>query len=210
MRFVWPAQRYDRLTREATIVAAVLTTCAGFAIVLPAVRIYRAAETTGTPSTDERVETVTFLQPRAAPTSPSRSRSFVRPTSVPAAPLPPSSRTDTGSLITNHVESSARVEQQATAMPSEPTAAPRALGPYSASAAFTLGAGSTRALPRPRPGGGSRQRRPSETVAAARKRSVPPPHATTIARCRSLSGVYRCECPSAVRCDRVSSGPGTA
>ncbi|HEY2851482.1 MAG TPA: hypothetical protein VGJ18_01460, partial [Gemmatimonadaceae bacterium] len=139
MRFVWPAQRYDRLTREATIVAAVLTTCAGFAIVLSAVRIYRAAESTGAPSTDERVETVTFLQPRPAPTSPARSGSFVRPTSVPTTPLPPSSRTDTGSLMTNHVESSARVERPATSVPSEPRAAPRALGPYSASAAFTLG-----------------------------------------------------------------------
>ncbi|HEY2852344.1 MAG TPA: hypothetical protein VGJ18_05825, partial [Gemmatimonadaceae bacterium] len=48
-----------------------------------------------------------------------------------------------------HVESSARVERPATSVPSEPRAAPRALGPYSASAAFTLGRIDSGAAPPP-------------------------------------------------------------
>jgi hypothetical protein len=62
LRFVWPAQRYERLTTAATIVAAALTSCAGLAIELPAAGIYRAAgEYTTAPATDERVETVRFV-----------------------------------------------------------------------------------------------------------------------------------------------------
>jgi hypothetical protein len=53
VRFVWPAQRYDRLTRDTTLVAAALTMCAGLAIVFPAVRIFRA----GSESPNEDVQT---------------------------------------------------------------------------------------------------------------------------------------------------------
>lgn len=149
VRFIWPAQRYDRLTREATIVAGLLTVCAAFAIVRPAIRIYRSAEGRGAPSTDERVETITFVQRRPAPATVSRTSSFVRSILAPApAPLPPSAA-DTGSLITNRVESSARVETPAAAAASESKAAPRALGPYSASAGITLGRIDSGAAPPP-------------------------------------------------------------
>lgn len=42
VRFVWPAQRYDRITSGTTLVAAALTISAGWAISLPADSIYRA------------------------------------------------------------------------------------------------------------------------------------------------------------------------
>jgi hypothetical protein len=138
VRFVWPAQRYDCLTREATIVATALT-CAGFAIALPAIRIYRAAANTVSPLTDQRVETITFVRPRAASAAPARASSFVRSAAPPAVPLPPQSRTDTSSLITTRVESSTRAEEPTKPTAGESKTAPRALGPYSASAAVTIG-----------------------------------------------------------------------
>jgi len=149
VRFIWPAQRYDRLTRRATIVAAALTTGAGFAIVAPAVRIYRAAENSSVSSTDEHVETVTFVHPRAAVAALDRSSRLVRSVAVPVR-VPASPHGDTGSLTTNRVESSIRVEEPVQPMLTAPnTAVPRALGPYSASAAVTLGRIDSGAAPPP-------------------------------------------------------------
>ena len=139
MRFVWPAQRYDRLTKEATLVAAALTACAGFVIVLPADRIYRSANSASGPSADERVETITFVTPQVAPAATVRSSSSVRPTVAPTATTPKSSRADTSSFITSHVESSTNFERAPTSLSSESKTSPRALGPYSASAAIRLG-----------------------------------------------------------------------
>jgi hypothetical protein len=113
--------------------------CAGFAIVLPGVRVYQASESTGAPSTEERIQRITLEQPRAVAISPARSSSDVRFTAPLAVPLAPQSRIDTSSLITTRVESSAHVELPAKPMSSESRAAPRALGPYSASAAVTIG-----------------------------------------------------------------------
>lgn len=137
--FVWPAQRYDRLTRNATLLAAALTACAGLAIVLPAVGIYRAAGSASGPATDERGETVTFVQPIALRLLPGHRTSFGRSTATPASPARSPLRTDTSALTTNHVEASARVEPTTNPLSSDSKAVPRALGPYSASTAATLG-----------------------------------------------------------------------
>lgn len=136
MRFVWPAQRYDRLTRGATLVAAVLTACAGLAIALPTVWIYRAGNMSGS-ATDERVETITFVQPSELRKAPGRGTSFARSTGhAPAASV---ARMDTSSLNTNRVESEARVEPTIKPLSNDSRTALRALGPYSASAGITLG-----------------------------------------------------------------------
>jgi hypothetical protein len=149
VRFVWPEQRYDRLTRAATLVGSLVTTCAGLAIVLPAVRIYRAAEYTSSPATGERVETVTFLQPSVAhrPTEgrPSVARSGTTHISA-ASSL---SRIDTSSLITNRVQAAARVAPTTKLPPNDSKTVTRALGPYSASAGVTLGRIDSGAAPPP-------------------------------------------------------------
>lgn len=149
MRFVWPAQRYDRITREATLVAAALTMCAGLAVVFPAVRIYRAAENTIGPATDERVETVTFVQPSAVRRSGERRTSVARSTATPASHAASPSRIDTSSFITNRVEAAARVEPATKPPSSDPKTAPRALGPHSAWVAATLGRIDSGAAPPP-------------------------------------------------------------
>lgn len=137
MRFVWPAQRYDRLTRSGTIVATTLTACAAFAIAHSAGRVYRAAESTDALTTDHRVETITFVLPRAARVlaSPARAGSFV-PSAVRSTQSSPS---DTSSLITARVESSAHVERPAQPITAEARTVVHALGPYAATVARTLG-----------------------------------------------------------------------
>ena len=137
MRFVWPAQRYDRLTRGATLVAAALTACVGLTIAVPAVWIYRAEHMSGS-ATDERVETVTFVQPSALrKVLPGRGPSFARSTGT--APPASAARIDTSSLNTNRVESEARVEPAIKPLSNDSRTAPRVIGPYSASAGITLG-----------------------------------------------------------------------
>ena len=146
MRFVWPAQRYDRLTRHAALVAAALTTCAGLATILPAVRIYRAAESPNGPAADERVETVTFVQPSAARPSAEFQTSARSSTATPASSP---SRIDTSSLITNRIEASARVEPATKPLSGDSKTGPHALGPYSAPVAATLGRIDSGAAPSP-------------------------------------------------------------
>jgi len=123
--------------------------CVGLAIVFPAVRIYRAAENPIAPATDERVETVTFVQPNAVRRSAERRTSVARFAATPASRAPSPSRIDTSSLITNRVEASARVEPATKALSSDAKTAARALGPYSASVAATLGRIDSGAAPPP-------------------------------------------------------------
>lgn len=139
MRFVWPAPRHDRLTKEATLLAAALTTCAGFAIVIPAVRIYRASENVGTPATDERTEMVTFVRSGAAVVSVQRRTRSAPSTATTAPPATSPLHADTSSLITKRLEARARLEPATKPPSSDFTIAPRALGPYSAAAAAALG-----------------------------------------------------------------------
>jgi hypothetical protein len=66
VRFVWPRDRYDSLTREALVVAATLTTCAGVAISLPIVRAYRTSPHTS-PAPLESVEVISLIDPVRQP-----------------------------------------------------------------------------------------------------------------------------------------------
>jgi hypothetical protein len=139
MQFQWPAQRYDRLTTAAAIVATALTTCAGFVIVLASVRVYRAAESHGPSLTEERIERITFEHPDTRPVAPTLASKLVR-LAAPHATSSPATPIDTSSLITNRVESSAHAAPAAKPLSTEPgAAASRALGPYSASVAITIG-----------------------------------------------------------------------
>lgn len=138
MFFVWPAQRYERLTSAAMLVAAALTTCAGLAIFIPTVRIFRAAENTSGRTADERVDTVTFVQPSAVRLSAGRRTSVARSTATPASPAPSPSLIDTSSFVMNRVEPGAPVEPSTKPLASDSKTGPRALGPHSASVAATL------------------------------------------------------------------------
>lgn len=63
MRFVWPAQRYDRLTRKAAALSVAITTVVAAALSLPIVTIYRAANGESSSRVDVSREVVTFVQP---------------------------------------------------------------------------------------------------------------------------------------------------
>ena len=63
MRFVWPAQRYDRLTRKATALSVAITTVVAGALSLPIVTIYRAANGDASFPADESREVVTYVRP---------------------------------------------------------------------------------------------------------------------------------------------------
>jgi hypothetical protein len=61
VRFLWPAQRYDGLTRQSLVLAVALTTLGVVAISLPLVRHFHVAA--GAASTDETVDTVALRSP---------------------------------------------------------------------------------------------------------------------------------------------------
>lgn len=63
MRFVWPAQRYDRLTTKATVLSVAITTVVAAALSLPIVTIYRAANGEASFRVDESHEVVTYVRP---------------------------------------------------------------------------------------------------------------------------------------------------
>ena len=64
MRFVWPAQRYDGLTREAWGLAATLTVAASVAIALPLAR-HHPSDDRPTLLTTQPRESIEFVQPTA-------------------------------------------------------------------------------------------------------------------------------------------------
>ena len=63
VRFVWPEERYDRLTRKAAALSAVITTLVAAALSLPIVTVYRAAKGDAPLRADGAPEVVTFVQP---------------------------------------------------------------------------------------------------------------------------------------------------
>ena len=63
MRFLWPAQRYDRLTRESIVLAVAMTAISTVAICIPVVTIYRATEPDNSPVSEQAGEIVTFVRP---------------------------------------------------------------------------------------------------------------------------------------------------
>lgn len=63
VRFRWPGQRYDRLTRESIAIALGLTAAASMAISIPVVTIFRASESANPLLTQRPDEIVAFVQP---------------------------------------------------------------------------------------------------------------------------------------------------
>lgn len=146
MRFVWPAQRYDRLTREAVVVAAAVTAGTSVAIVLPIVTIYRAAERGAAPHGVERPESISFIK-RIAPSAVARSTSRLaqpQPASPRARVVEQVIKSDTGSRPASPPAAVSADERPAKNI-NEATTSARALGPFGAPAAVTNSTGMTEA-----------------------------------------------------------------
>lgn len=133
MRFIWPAQRYDRLTREAVGVAAVVTAAAGLAIGLPIVTIYRASQPVGLASEDEHGEVITFVRPVIRPRAMlASSTSSSKSASAEPTPIESSQSSDTGSIAApkvNPTTTGAEVATTAPARPRESTPTQKVIGP---------------------------------------------------------------------------------
>ena len=130
MRFVWPAQRYDRLTRKAAALSVAITTIVAAALSLPIVTIYRAANGEASSRVDESREAVTFVRPerRATPASSERvpSRVSTRPR---AARSERSLNSARGSATPARSEPGESAGASGTAGAAAPTKELRAVGP---------------------------------------------------------------------------------
>ena len=130
MRFVWPAQRYDRLTRKAAALSVAITTVVAAVLSLPIMTIYRAANGDASFRADETREIVTFVQPRpsARPATSSRIRSVVRSVRR-AAPSERLLNTDTGSAAPVRPEGQTTAGAAASAAVSDARPAAKSVGP---------------------------------------------------------------------------------
>jgi hypothetical protein len=130
VRFVWPAQRYDRLTRKAAALSVAITTLVAAALSLPIVTIYRAANGDAAFRADEPREVVTFVkpEPRARPVTSLRIRSEVvaPPRARPGKPLLDSDTGSAGPMRTDKVSDATNAR---TGSPGDAPPGPRALGP---------------------------------------------------------------------------------
>ena len=82
MRFVWPAERYDRLTRKAAALSVAVTAAGSAALSLRIGTIYRAANGVAAFRADDAREVVMFVHPESQerPSPSSRIRSTLRRT----------------------------------------------------------------------------------------------------------------------------------
>ena len=130
MRFVWPAQRYDRLTRKAAALSVAITVVFAGALLLPIVTIYRAANGEASLPADDSHEVVAFVQldRRATPSTPARTPSTVAtpPRAVPRERL---LNSDTGSRVPAQVDTRGSAGAPATANPGAPAPEVRSAGP---------------------------------------------------------------------------------
>ena len=133
MRFVWPAQRYDRLTRKAAALSVAITTVAAAALSLPIATIYRAANGDASVRADEPREVVTFVQPESRPTPVTAARvprQAPRPARV--AQSEKLLNNDTGSATAGPVETSGNAVTTTPASQGHAARAPAAAGPVAA------------------------------------------------------------------------------
>ena len=137
VRFVWPAQRYDRLTRSSLLTATAISACGGAAISLPIAAIYDATNRASGPIDSERIAVVSFAQ---------RPASVATPGPVPQSrPSRATTRTpkrvdrvlsaDTSSLRTSRAEPTAPAEPRPSAAASDATTIARPLGTVATPAA---------------------------------------------------------------------------
>ncbi|HKW11724.1 MAG TPA: hypothetical protein VJO33_15160 [Gemmatimonadaceae bacterium] len=137
MRFVWPRDRYDSLTREALVVAATLTTCAGVAISLPMVRAYRTSHTPSAPF--ESVEVISLTAPVRQPATIVRASRIGHATSSSRVALPDESSLtgDSTSLAVRDTGFTAAIDTTAPRATSANSPTASALGPVIAPSAFS-------------------------------------------------------------------------
>jgi len=130
VRFVWPAQRYDRLTRKATALSVAITTVVAVALSLPIVTIYRAANGEASFRADESLEVVTYVRPVP------RARSVISLRDRPDAGQPrrerPSEKllnSDTGSSAPPRTETPGSAASPGASAPIDGSSRERAVGP---------------------------------------------------------------------------------
>jgi hypothetical protein len=130
VRFVWPAQRYDRLTRKAAALSAVITAVAAAALSLPIVTVYRAANGEASFRGDVPREVIAFvrLEPPARAVSGSRSRAEL-PASRRAKPSERLLNSDTGSATSVATEKADNAAATGTAAAGDATGKAPAVGP---------------------------------------------------------------------------------
>ena len=130
MRFVWPAQRYDRLTRKAAALSVAITLVLAAALSLPIATIHRAANGEASFRADDSREVVTFVQPerQATPSTPART-----PTTVATPPRAARHErllnSDTGSRVPAQLDTRGSARASATANPGAPAPEVRSAGP---------------------------------------------------------------------------------
>ena len=131
MRFVWPAQRYDRLTRRAAALSVAITTVAAAAVSLPIVTIYRAANGEASFRADEAREVVTFVQPEVRTPVPRSNDRRVGNAFAPARARPNEKllNSDTGSVASPPGETPGNAAATMNVSPGGATGAPTAVGP---------------------------------------------------------------------------------
>lgn len=130
MRFVWPAQRYDRLTRKAAALSVAITTVVAGALSLPIVTIYRAANGEASFRADDSREVVTFVQPerRATPVTGARTPSAVA-TPRRAVRSERLLNSDTGSGLPAQTDTRGGAAAPGTSNPGAPATEARGVGP---------------------------------------------------------------------------------
>jgi hypothetical protein len=130
VRFVWPAQRYDRLTRKTAALSAAITVVLAAAVSLPFVTIYRAANGDASSRADVPREVVTFVRPEpmAQRVPASRTRS-VLPSTRRVLPSEKLLNSDTGSAGPVKSDKPGSAPGSGTISPGDAAAEVRAVGP---------------------------------------------------------------------------------
>jgi hypothetical protein len=128
VRFVWPAQRYDRLTRKAAGLSVAITTVLAAALSLPIAAIYRGSNGDAASPVAARPEVITFVAPPATSTtraSQPHAREVVRS-------HPPQNEkvlNDTGSTRPARLEAGGKGAEAASSSPAVAPATPQVVGP---------------------------------------------------------------------------------
>lgn len=135
MRFVWPAQRYDRLTKGPAALATALTVLACVATAIPLVTLYRDATRPRRATNDEHRETVTFVhqQTRRVAANREAAETQLAPRAPRAGPaIRPSIVTDTGSPSPAKAQSTPATDTASAPATEAVTSKSRAIGPVMA------------------------------------------------------------------------------
>ena len=138
MRFVWPAQRYDRLTRGPATLATALTIIACLVTAMPLVTIYRAAQRPSRPSNEQSPESRTFLRQLRREAVAARAVRVKRPASSVIRALPAREKISADTRSLAPVRSGQTPANDTSSLPASDLAAPaaRPVGPVMAPSGF--------------------------------------------------------------------------